>query len=543
MLAVFHPKWLFLPPVNRELQISGLRVPAQELAGLTSRLSAARSGSGETRASTVVGILQSASGPILLSLDSASGKPCDGLHEHRILSVDRTLSLTAVPLGESHISEPPVHANFQPSPRSSLGSSVSHVEESSYPGQLAMGTSGWADGNTTVARMVNFHTGAEHVPTFGGLIGTDVSLIKLPSPSSAVMMDDTENAKAASGPTRMLPRASDLETHVEELDDVSVLSRNLRADKLATEGNPELAKSSAKVHNATPQASISRSESDITGVDLGDVHKLQQAAKHRQRRRLDSFRRVVVPGQLQPGTHRGSETCGISQQLSADPNAVWRVSDLVAQPVLDREHEWLMNDPDALSSALKNNPIFSIIAQDQYHGSDNGSDTLSSSLTADEFLISEFITASTCFGPSSKDKEDEDPIKERVFGLHTDNLFRAAAIKIVFHWTFDYAMTAAIVISCGAMTLERPSLPPESQVFRTLATLNLVLNAVFGMELILKLATYGFQTYWSRTSNKIDALIVMLSVLLMAFEDSGLSIFRCGAVDPEQICDFRLKDR
>ena len=77
------------------------------------------------------------------------------------------------------------------------------------------------------------------------------------------------------------------------------------------------------------------------------------------------------------------------------------------------------------------------------------------------------------------------------------------------------------------MTVERPSLASDSKTSKVLDTMNLVLNAVFVVELLLKLATYGFKTYWSRTSNKIDALIVILSGLLMAFEDSGLSIFRC----------------
>lgn len=516
-----------------ELQISGLRVPAQELAELASRLSTARSGSGEVRASTVVGILQSASGPILLSVDSATQNACDGLHEHGSLPADRTLSLTAVPLGESQTSEARVHANFLPSPRSSLDSSISQAEENIYSAQLASGTTGWADGNTTVARMVYFHAGAEHLPTRGGPTERGIPLIKIPSPS-ATLMDNDESATAALAPTGSSPRAPDLETHVEKLEDLNG-SSDLHADKLAMHRIAELVEPCATVHNAKPQPGISRSVSDMTAEPLGAMQNLQQAAKHRQRRRLDSLRRVTVPSHLQPSADRGSVTCGVSPQISADPNTIWRVADLVAQPVLDREHDWLMNDPDALSSALKKNPIFSIIAQDQYYGSDSGSETMSSSLSPDEFLISEFITASTCFGPSSKDKEDEDPVKERVLGLLSSHLIRAAAIKIVLHWTFDYTMTAAIVISCGAMTLERPSLSPESQLFRTLATLNLVLNALFGMELILKLLTYGFQTYWSRTSNKIDALIVLLSVLLMAFEDSGLSIFRCGVLDPDKI--------
>lgn len=39
-------------------------------------------------------------------------------------------------------------------------------------------------------------------------------------------------------------------------------------------------------------------------------------------------------------------------------------------------------------------------------------------------------------------------------------------------------------------------------------------------------------TYWTSHSNKVDAFIVFISVLLMSVEDSGLEILRslrCGA--------------
>lgn len=503
--------------------MSGLRLPAQEREAIARQLSSAHSGGGKTP--RVLGIVQSISGPMVLSLDPTFEQTGnDGQHESGALSADRMLSLTVVPLGESleHQTSSKLGVSCSPS-LSSLDTCSSDAEDNGHSDQAAVRSTGWADSNTTVARLVNFSTGGDLGSVMGGQPVREISVTKSLQ-SSSTSEDDTA----------CLPETRRVQIQAPEILSDLLDNMDENCEHLSTHEHKEdlqhIPDSSAKDEPGVPASSTDRRFSDIQNAHVGSVHFLQHAAKNRHKRRLNSLRMVMAPIPYQPCDARESDmSCHLSPQQSLTANEQLMVTDLFSQPVLDKEHEWLMDDPDALSSALKNNPIFSIIAQKQYRGSDGGSaPSDASSLNPDDFLMSEFITDSTCFGPSVKDKEDEDPVEETVLGLHADHPIRAVATSIVLHWAFDYAMTIAIIISCGAMTLERPSLRPDSELFLGLARLNLVLNTVFGLELILKLATYGFRTYWSRTSNKIDALIVLLSVLLMAVEDSGLSIFRYG---------------
>lgn len=143
-------------------------------------------------------------------------------------------------------------------------------------------------------------------------------------------------------------------------------------------------------------------------------------------------------------------------------------------------------------------------------------------------LLSPFClleAATTAANRPEKDSEDVS-IPDVVLGMGTSHPFRRALIAVTLHWSFDTLMTVAIVVSCASMVFERPTMPEDSKMMQVLKTLNLVLTIIFGIEGTLKVVTYSPRSYWQSHSNKIDAFIVFISVLLMSFEDSGLEIFK-----------------
>ena len=143
-------------------------------------------------------------------------------------------------------------------------------------------------------------------------------------------------------------------------------------------------------------------------------------------------------------------------------------------------------------------------------------------------LLSPFclLEAATVAANRAEMDTDEVPIPEAVFGMGTLHPLRRAVIAVTLHWVFDIFMTLAIVVSCGSMVFERPTLPDDSAMMAYLETSNLVLTVIFAIEGVLKIVTYSPRAYWQSHSNKIDAFIVFISVLLMSVEDSGLEIFK-----------------
>lgn len=492
--------------------MSGLRLPAQEMATLAHHVSLGDNISAGSATPQVVGILQSPSGPLVLTLEPSAVQD-EAKQDPRSVSLDRMLSLTAVPLGESHTQGGCTAPQSLRSSTESLSWNSFHEDNvSSRPhGHAPMA---WTDTGTTITRMVNFHAIPEP-----SAISMDHSHISNDLQSAASEIASlSDSGDAVYFPPRRVQVLSEIvrqpdahaSTPVEHIG-LSAADHGLASTLTSTAQGQDI--------NTTSQA-------ETDDRRLGSMQRLQNAAQQRHSRRLTTLQNTMGPGQ------RGSVglVCQLSAQKSIDGSgsAVWPASGLVAQPIVDQAQDWLNDDPEALSAALKNNPIFSIIAQEQHNNVETGMAAPEpQKLPPTEFLLSEFISGSTCFGPSYKDKEDEDPVADNVFGMGLTNPIRCASIKIVLHWLFDYSMTLAILVSCAAMTLERPSLAKDSNLFIALARLNLVLNVLFGLELLLKVLTFGLQAYWSRTSNKIDAIIVVLSFLLMAVEDSGLSVFRC----------------
>jgi hypothetical protein len=189
---------------------------------------------------------------------------------------------------------------------------------------------------------------------------------------------------------------------------------------------------------------------------------------------------------------------------------------------------------DGIAQAVSFNPLFGMLAQGResaeslpstrYHG-----DSLMAieELPEGMVLLSESCQLEKCFSAAGKEKDrDESCVPENVFGIALTNPVRAAAIKTTTHAAFDNIMSAAIVVSCMAMTLEHPRLDEHSRTALVLKDVNLALTIVFGCECLLKVFTFSPLGYWKRTSNKIDAVIVVFSVLLMLFESSGFAFVK-----------------
>lgn len=152
-------------------------------------------------------------------------------------------------------------------------------------------------------------------------------------------------------------------------------------------------------------------------------------------------------------------------------------------------------------------------------------------------LLSPFCLLESATAAANRPENDpeEVPIASVVFGMGTSHPLRRCVIAVTQHWAFDMLMTLAIVVSCGSMTVERPTLPEDSVMMAYIKTSNLVLTIVFAIEGALKIVTYSPRNYWQSNSNKIDALIVLISLFLMTVEGSELKIFkymRCFAPFP-----------
>lgn len=501
-------------------QISGLRLPPGELEEIVQDCSTARTGSAieNLGSSRYLGVVHSSFGPMILSMDPAPDSPSRG-PMHMPMQINRRLSLTAIPVTESH--GKPASVFRLPYSRTSHSASSSGSFGNSWTSGFAASRAlGWIGDSTMMTRVVNVDAAAEYQ-----------AYAAVPCP----IIDSSSSRPAGiDGESEMLFPACQRASVVPSACDVPVLSDSQYTPSAESSPMSLLNEETSEEQHFSSCSAVSSQEDirlhdkrrSLPDMDCGCVQSLQQAAKRRQLRRMDTLMSLQAPSAAQ----------GVADHEVVDPDAdvtgvrdaTESVSNIIANPVLDQAHEWLQDDPEALSTALRKNPIFGIIAQEHNRDSEQEMrDAGTCGLDPGEFLLSQFVTESTCFGPSGKDKEDEDPVAERFLGQTVDHPLRAMAIAVVQYWVFDYTMTAAIVLSCAAMTVERPSLASDSKTSKVLDTMNLVLNAVFVVELLLKLATYGFKTYWSRTSNKIDALIVILSGLLMAFEDSGLSIFRC----------------
>lgn len=107
-----------------------------------------------------------------------------------------------------------------------------------------------------------------------------------------------------------------------------------------------------------------------------------------------------------------------------------------------------------------------------------------------------------------------------------DHVVRRHAARLAHHPHFDAAILCLIFMSCVVLVLDSPLDDPDSGKARTLYWLNVLLTVVFGLECVVKVLADGFccfvGTYLTDPWNKLDFLIVVISVFSLAYTDSGV---------------------
>lgn len=160
----------------------------------------------------------------------------------------------------------------------------------------------------------------------------------------------------------------------------------------------------------------------------------------------------------------------------------------VAQKPLDKQpgsdSQLGMRVDPSVELALATNPLIGILAQSHPKNEDEEVLRLETNLKLPDgmCLLSPFCLledASRAATRPEKDSDDVD-IPEVVLGMDTSHPIRRVFITVTLHSTFDTFMTAAIMVSCGSMVFERPSLPVDSAMAQYLKTSNLVLTVIFG---------------------------------------------------------------
>ena len=90
--------------------------------------------------------------------------------------------------------------------------------------------------------------------------------------------------------------------------------------------------------------------------------------------------------------------------------------------------------------------------------------------------------------------------------------------KIVNHRFFDSTILIFILISSVLLILDNPLLDPKSQQAETLKYFNYSMTAIFTIEMIIKIITWGFilngpKSYLKNWWNDLDFLVVIISLI------------------------------
>ena len=108
--------------------------------------------------------------------------------------------------------------------------------------------------------------------------------------------------------------------------------------------------------------------------------------------------------------------------------------------------------------------------------------------------------------------------------------FRRVVFMMSFDKKFEYVILALILVSSAALAVDDPSTSPDSSLGRGLEYLDLSLTVVFFCEMCVKIISMGLVmhpgAYLRDAWNVLDGVIVVSSVLAVAFRDPGLVIVR-----------------
>jgi hypothetical protein len=115
--------------------------------------------------------------------------------------------------------------------------------------------------------------------------------------------------------------------------------------------------------------------------------------------------------------------------------------------------------------------------------------------------------------------------------LGKDNKLRQFCCKIVGHQYFDSFILLLILFSTILLTIENPLDDPNGNKNKILNKIDIVVTTIFTLELILKVAVYGFllngtESYMRNSWNIMDCIIVIFSIISVVFSGVNLGIIK-----------------
>jgi len=118
-----------------------------------------------------------------------------------------------------------------------------------------------------------------------------------------------------------------------------------------------------------------------------------------------------------------------------------------------------------------------------------------------------------------------------LFMMGPKNKIREFCRKVVGHQHFDNLILFLIGFSTILLTLENPLDDPNGKKNSALAKIDIVVSTIFTIELLLKVAVYGFiingpESYMLNPWNIMDFIIVCFSLISIIFSQVDLGIIK-----------------
>jgi hypothetical protein len=115
--------------------------------------------------------------------------------------------------------------------------------------------------------------------------------------------------------------------------------------------------------------------------------------------------------------------------------------------------------------------------------------------------------------------------------MEPKNKIRELCRKTVGYQHFDNFILFLIGFSTILLTLENPLDDPNGEKNQTLAKIDIVISTIFTIELLLKVAVYGFiingpESYMLNPWNIMDFIIVVFSLTSIILSDVDLGIIK-----------------
>lgn len=113
--------------------------------------------------------------------------------------------------------------------------------------------------------------------------------------------------------------------------------------------------------------------------------------------------------------------------------------------------------------------------------------------------------------------------------MSPENPIRKCSVNIVGQEDFDNVILFLIVFSTFMLVLESPLNDPKSKMADNLFYIDIVVTALFTIELVLKVIVLGFllngkDSYIRNPWNIMDFMIVAFSLISISFRDAGSSV-------------------